>query len=154
MSSTSNDTQAAMIYPTVDQYERWRDRANDLDMGVSEFIQAIVEAGIKVNHGFELGLKRDESRQELREQQNELRDELKRPHERIKRLERQVCRGERGAIIEFIKRNLGASHAEVGQHIVDSYPKRLQAHIEFLNRKEIRVDDDRYYPIDSDEVTQ
>lgn len=154
MSSTSDDTQAAMIYPTVNQCERWRNRANDLEMSISEFIQAIVEVGIKVNHGFKLELKRDESPQELREQQDELRDELKCPHERIKRLERQVCRGERGAIIEFIKKNPGASHAEVGQHIVDSCPERLQAHIEFLNRKKIRVDDDPYHPISSDEVDQ
>lgn len=154
MSSTSDNTQAAMTYTTVDYYERWKDLASDLDMGVSEFMQAMVGAGIKVDHRFESELERDESWQELREQRNDLRNELERARERIKRLERQVYRGERGAIIEFIEENPGASHAEVGQHIVDSYTERLQAHIEFLEGKEIRVDGDQYYPIDSDEVDQ
>ena len=46
---TSDDTQPAMAYPTAEQYARWKARAEELDMSVSEFIQAMVEAGIKTD---------------------------------------------------------------------------------------------------------
>lgn len=147
MSSTSDDTQPAMAYPTTDQYERWKDRAAELDMSVSEFMQAMVEAGIKVDRGFELNLERDESRRELRKQRNDLRDELQHARDRIVQLENQLHRGERAAIIEFIKDNPGATHAEVGQEIIETYPDRLKDHIEFLEGEEIRIEDDRYYPL-------
>ena len=46
---------------TADQYDRWKEWADDLEMSVSEFIQNIVEAGIRVGGGFEINFERDES---------------------------------------------------------------------------------------------
>lgn len=148
--STSDSTQAAMTYPTKTQYSRWKDRANELDMSVSEFMQSMVEAGIKVDKGFELDLERDETRQELREQRNDLRDELEHARNRISKLENQLHRGERAAIIEFVEDNPGATHGELGQHIVDTLSDRLPKYIEELDGEEIRIEGDQYYPI-SDE---
>ena len=148
--STSDDTQAAMTYPTTDQYSRWKDRAAELDMSVSEFMQSMVEAGIKVDKGFELDLERDETRQELREQRNDLRDELEHARNRISKLENQLHRGERAKIIEFVAENPGVSHGELGQEIVDTVSDRLPKHIEELDGEEIRIEGDEYYPV-SDE---
>lgn len=146
--STSDDTQPAMTYPTVDQYERWKDRAGKLDMSVSEFMQSMVEAGIKVDKGFELELERDESRQELRAQRNDLRDELDHARNRMAELENQLYRGERGAITEFIEENPGASYAEIGQHIVDTAPERVNRHLEDLEGDVLRNDDGSYYLVE------
>lgn len=109
----AGDTQPAMSYPTAEQYERWKDRAAELDMSVSEFIQAMVEAGIKVDKGFELNMERDETNRELREQRNDLRDELERARRRIEELEDRLHHGERETIIQFVEENPGATPAEI-----------------------------------------
>ena len=147
MSSTGDGTQAAMTYPTVDQYDRWKARADELDMSVSEFMQAMVEAGIKVDRGFEIDLERDESRQELRAQRNDLKEELEHARTRIAKLENRLHRGERAELIEFVERNPGATHGEVGQHLADTVADRLPEYLEALEGEHIRIEDDRYYPV-------
>jgi len=158
MSSTSDDTQAAMTYPTVDQYERWKDRAAELDMSVSEFVQSMVEAGIKVDKGFEVELERDETRQELRAQRNDLRDELEHARNRIDELEEHLYCGERAALIDHVQENPGISHGELGQYLVDTVSNRLPDYIEELEGEEIRIEhgseNDRYYPVDESEGEQ
>ena len=148
MSSTSDDTQPAMTYPTTAQYERWKDRADDLDMSVSEFMQNMVEAGIKVDRGFEIDLERDESRQELRAQRNDLKEELEHARNRIEKLENQLHRGERAALIEHVKENPGISHGNLGQHLMDTVSDRLPDYIEELEGEHIRIEDDRYHPVE------
>ena len=88
----SSDTQPAMTYPTTRQYERWKDRAAEFDMSVSEFMQAMVEAGLKK---FDATVDPDETNQELREQRNDLKDELDRTRARIRTLEDRLHNDER-----------------------------------------------------------
>ena len=66
----SSETQPAMTYPTEDQYDRWKQQAEEFDMSVSEFMQAMVEAGLKK---FDATVEPDETARELREQRNDLR---------------------------------------------------------------------------------
>ena len=151
MSSTSDDTQAAMTYPTQDQYQRWKKRAEELDMSVSEFMQHMVEAGIKVDRGFEVDLERDESRQELREQRNDLKEELEHARTRIAKLENRLHRGERAALIEHVEDNPGVSHGNLGQHLMDTVSDRLPDYIEELEGEHIRIENDRYYPVETEQ---
>mgnify|MGYP000695878062 CR=1 FL=1 len=78
------ESQPATTYPTSQQYARWKDRAKDFGMSVSEFIQYMVEAGLKK---FDARVEADESRQELRQQRNDLKAELEHARDRIDTLE-------------------------------------------------------------------
>ena len=144
----SADTQPAMTYPTSDQYERWKARAQEVDMSVSKFMQAMIEAGIKVDKGFELIFERDETTAELRDQRNALRSELNRARNRIARLEDRLLRSEREAVREFIEENPGICHAQVIQHVIDTVPERVNHHLEDLEAKDIHVSGESYYPVE------
>ncbi|MGQ5515685.1 hypothetical protein [Halococcus saccharolyticus] len=137
------DTQPAMAYPTSDQYDRWKQRANEFDMSVSEFMQAMVEAGMKK---FDASVEPDETNRELRDQRNDLKDELDRTRERVAELEEQVHRGERAAVRRYVEQNPGTSFGQIVQRVVDTAPERVNRHIEDLEDDALRVEDDQYYP--------
>ncbi|ESS06783.1 MAG: hypothetical protein A07HB70_01054 [uncultured archaeon A07HB70] len=137
-----------MTYPTPEQYEAWKADAKDMDMSVSEWIQAMVEAGRKK---FDATVELDETTEELRRQRNGLKDELEHARERINNLEAQVHRGERATIIEFVENNPGATYGEIGQELADTVPERLQPHLDALEGREMYREDDRYYPAENEE---
>lgn len=91
------DTQPAMCYPHEDQYEAWKERAENRDMSVSEWMCAMIEAGSKK---FDASVEPDTTNHELREQRNELRKELREARERIDELEQRVYRCEGDEINE------------------------------------------------------
>ncbi|EMA43159.1 hypothetical protein C449_14312 [Halococcus saccharolyticus DSM 5350] len=132
-----------MAYPTSDQYDRWKQRANEFDMSVSEFMQAMVEAGMKK---FDASVEPDETNRELRDQRNDLKDELDRTRERVAELEEQVHRGERAAVRRYVEQNPGTSFGQIVQRVVDTAPERVNRHIEDLEDDALRVEDDQYYP--------
>ena len=140
----SSDTQPAMTYPTEDQYDRWKQRAEEFDMSVSEFIAAMVEAGLKK---FDASVEPDETLTELREQRNDLRDELDHARTRIESLEDRIHHGERATIQQFVEENPGATYDEIIQHVLDSAPGRVTNHLEDLEGEDLRVEDGGYYPM-------
>ena len=139
----SSETQPAMTYPTEDQYDRWKQQAEEFDMSVSEFMQAMVEAGLKK---FDATVEPDETSRELREQRNDLRDELDHARGRIEELETRLYQGERTAVREYIEENPGATYDEVIQHVVDTVPERVTTHLDDLEGEDVQVEDERYYP--------
>jgi hypothetical protein len=76
-----------MTYPTKQQHARWKQEAEDMDMSLSEFIQAMTEAGLKK---FDAEVPPDESLRELRQQRNELKRELDRVRDRVRDLEAEL----------------------------------------------------------------
>lgn len=144
----SSDTQPAMTYPTADQYERWKDRAAEFDMSVSEFIQAMVEAGTKK---FDATVELDETTRELREQRNDLRDELDHARTRIERLETRLYQGEQATICQYIEQNPGTTYDEIIQHMMDTVPERVTDHLDDLEGDDVRIEDSGYYPREGDE---
>ena len=137
-----------MTYPTKRQHARWKDRADELDMSLSEFVQAMVEAGMKAERGFDVTLEHDETRHELREQRNVLKDELDQSRTRIEELEERVYYGERETIRAFVAANPGSRYGEIIQHVIDTVPERVVQHLEDLEGKTIIVgDDDLFYPM-------
>jgi len=144
---TDTNKQPAMTYPTPEQYEGWKAEADEMDMSISEWIQAMVEAGRKK---FDATVEPDETPQELREQRNDLKEELEHARERIDKLESQLHRSERAAIIEFVEDNPGATFGEIGQHLADTVSERIRPHMDALEGGEIRADVDdgteRFYP--------
>lgn len=144
-----SDTQPAMTYPTEDQYQRWKDRAAEMDMSVSEFMQAMIEAGMKKFNAN--AVEPDESASELRRQRNDLKDELQAARERIDKLERDLYGGERRAVIEYVHNNPSATYGEIQQHIIDTVPSRVNRVLDTLEGEAIRAENGTYYPLeDSD----
>ncbi|GAB3041642.1 hypothetical protein [Natronobiforma cellulositropha] len=140
------DTQPAMTYPTEGQYQRWKTRAAEMDISVSEFMQAMVEAGMKKFDAD--AVEPDESARELRRQRNDLRDEFQATRERIEKLERDLYRGERRTIIEYVHENPGTTYGELQQHIINTVPSRVNRLLDTLEGEEVRADDGAYYPVD------
>jgi cytidylate kinase len=69
MPGNSSDTQPTTVYPANEQHARWKETADEMDMSLSEFVQAMTEAGLKK---FEVDVESDESLDELRRQRNDL----------------------------------------------------------------------------------
>jgi predicted nuclease with TOPRIM domain len=140
-----SDAQPAMAYPTSDQYDRWKARADEFDMSVSEFMQSMVEAGMKK---FDGSVEPDETNHELREQRNDLKDELDRTRSRVEELEEQLHGGERAAVREFVAENPGAEFGEIVQQVIDTAPERVNRHLDDLESDALRVENGEYYPMD------
>ena len=140
-----SDTQPAMTYPTTDQYDRWKARADEFDMSVSEFMQAMVEAGMKK---FDASVEPDETNHELREQRNDLKEELAHTRERVADLEEQLHGGERAAVRRYVEQNPGAEFGEIVQQVTDTAPERVNRHLDDLESDALRVENGEYYPTD------
>lgn len=140
------DSCHAATYLSEQQYQRWQDRADDLGMSVSEFMEAMVEAGMKK---FDVSVEPDETNQELREQRNELKTELDRARDRIQELEDAVYHGERRTIKRYVEDNPGATYDEVIQLVINTVPRRVTTHLDDLEGDELRNVDGGYYPAES-----
>jgi len=140
------DSRHAATYPSEEQYQRWQDRADDLGMSMSEFMEAMVEAGMKK---FDATVEPDETNQELREQRNELKGELDRARNRIQKLEDAVYHGERRTIKRYVEDNPGATYDHIIQHVIDTVPQRVTTHLDDLEGDELRQEDGGYYPADN-----
>jgi len=138
-----SESQPATAYPTPEQYDRWTDRAEECGMSISEFIQAMVEAGLKK---FDARVEPDESHRELREQRNDIKNELERARDRIDTLEAQLYSTERETIRTYVEKNPGATYEEVTQQIIDTAPDRVNGHLDALQGDSIEAVGDRYYP--------
>ena len=137
------DKKSAMTYPTPEQYEGWKDDAEEMDMSVSEWMQAMIEAGRKK---FDARVEPDESADQLRRQRNDQKTELERARGRIQELETQLHHGEQAVIREFVEENPGATFEDITRHVVDTVPERLNRHLDELEGDALYVEDDGYYP--------
>ena len=141
----SSDSQMAATYVRPTQYDRWKDRAEDLDMSVSEFIKGMVEAG---NKKFEATVKPDEETRELREQRNYYKSEVDRMQSRVSTLEDRLDRGERSEIVDFVEENPGVPVAEIYQRLLRTLQERTNDNLEELEGEEIVIHDDVCYLIE------
>lgn len=143
MPGNSSDTQPTMTYPTKEQHARWKKEAEQMDMSLSEFIQAMTEAGMKK---FDVDVEMDESLDEVRRQRNDLKSELDRTRDRLSDLEEQVQSKERAEIKSFVEDNPGANLQEISQRVVETAADRA---IEQVNQMvtigELQYEDGEYY---------
>lgn len=137
----------AATYPTEEQYQRWQDRANEMGMSTSEFIEAMVEAGMKK---FSATVEPDETNQELRDQRRELKDELDHTRSRVRELEDMVYHGERRTIKRYVDDNPGATYDEIIQHVVETVPNRVTTHLDDLEGDALRQENGGYYLANGD----
>ena len=81
------DTEHVNAYPSTEQFENWEHHRAELDMGKSEFIVHMVEAGLK---NIESVLDPDEEVERIRQLNIELHDELDACREERDRLDTKV----------------------------------------------------------------
>lgn len=139
-----DETQPAMCYPQEEQYERWKEWADEMEMSVSEFMQAMVEAGYKK---FDTSVEPDSTNEELRQQRNDLKTQLRSARQRIEVLEDELHSTEREDIVRFLRENPAASHADVVRYITDSAPRRVQDHLDMMEGERVRAESGEYYAL-------
>lgn len=144
----SRETTEAWTYPTVPQKDRWKARAEEMDMSTSEFIKSMVEAGVKK---FDASVEPDETNRELREQRNDLKAELDRARERIDKLEERLLTDERAAVREHIEDNPGTDYQSIVEHVRHTAPERVNRHLDTLEGEAISVANGHYHPLENDE---
>jgi predicted HTH transcriptional regulator len=147
-SETSDETATATAYPPKRLYSQWKDEAKASDMKVSSWIQAMVEAGRKK---FKVEVTPDETNEELRQQRNDLRRENDRLRDRVSTLEDRLFEGERGAIIEYVEDNPGASNDEIIQQLGDTLQSRVTDHLDELVGHQLRDDGGEFYVREGDD---
>lgn len=119
-----------MTYPRESIYSDWKAHAEDMGMSVSEFIQAMVEAGRKK---FDRGVvEPDETLQDIRQERNRLLEELEHAEETIDLLKQETHTVERQAILDYLEENDRASFEELVEHIGKTVPERASQHIDLL----------------------
>lgn len=118
-----------------------------MDASMSEYIQMMVAAGRKkfARKSVEI----DEDRAELRRQRNELLDELKDSRERINKLEKQLTRTERAAVLDYVEENPGAELGDIIQHILNTTAGRITKMVADLEGSELFVTDVGEYYMDN-----
>lgn len=143
MPGNGSDTQPTMTYPTEAQHARWKEEADAMDMSLSEFLQAMTEAGLKK---FTVDVEPDESVSEIRRQRNDLKRELDRARNRISNLEEQLQTREREAIKSFVSENPGAELDEIIQHLIEGASDRAPKQVEHLVAVgELQYEDGEYH---------
>jgi chromosome condensin MukBEF ATPase and DNA-binding subunit MukB len=138
-----NESHPTMTYPTEEQYERWEEKANELGMSMSEFVESMVEAGMKK---FDVDVDPDETNQELRQQRNELQEELARSRDRIDTLETRLYTSEKAEIEKFVRQNPGATYDEIVQQVIDTAAGRVTTYLDEMEGDQLRTEDGTYYP--------
>lgn len=136
------ESKHAATYPSQSQYERWESRADELGMSISEFIEAMVEAGMKK---FDVVVDPDKTNRELRQQRDDLKEELDRARERNQELEEAAYYGERRTIREYIRDNPGAPYDDIIRHVIKTVPERVTVQLDDLEGQEILFEDGQYY---------
>lgn len=145
---TSDETATAYAYPPQHVYEEWKAAADEMDMTLSEYVQAMTEAGRKK---FDADVRPDETAAELREQRNDLRRETDRLRSRIGKLENQLHTGERGKIIEYIKTNPGATYLDILQELSETVSDRAPRVLDELEGETVERRDGDYYLVEDAE---
>lgn len=131
-----------MLYPTTEQHARWKAEAEEMDMSLSAWVQAMTEAGTKK---FNATVEPDETRRELRSQRRDLKDELDAARERISYLENQLHDTEAQAIEEHVTKNPGSSYAEILFHVQESAKDRTPKILDALLGDTLTHRDGAYY---------
>jgi len=146
MPGNSSETQATMTYPTTEQHARWKREADAMDMSLSEFIQAMTEAGLKK---FDVDVEPDESLSEVRRQRNDLKRELDRSRNRITKLEEQLQTRERQRIKSFVAENPGVELSDIIQDLIETTSDRAPHQVaDLVAVGELHHEDGAYYPND------
>lgn len=139
----TSETKLVMTSPTAGQYDPWKQRDGRSKFKVSEFMKAMVDAGLKK---VGVTVEPDKTARELRGQRYDLSDETVHAGSRIEYLENCLYQREWGAARNYIEENSGANYDEIIQHVLNTVPEPFTTHLKDLEDEDVQVDGDRYYP--------
>ncbi len=152
MPDIANDTDMVTVYAKEDQHDRWKARADELDMTVSGYVKAMVEAGMKK---FDASVEPDATNQELREQRDDLKEELDNARDRISKLEDRLYHSDSAELERFVADNPGASFDRITDHLKETVPRRANEHLTAMEGESVEVINDAYFPRDdAEEIEQ
>lgn len=98
--------------------ERWLEEAEKMGMNESQFVQSMVEAGLKK---FTREVESDKTRDELRRERNESYTALREAREEINRLEEKLMASECDVVIEFVEENPGPNMTQKLYYVRNSH---------------------------------
>lgn len=117
------------VYPTDEQAERWLDRADEWEMGKSEFVKAAVEAGLKNFDATAGAPDAGERAAELQDQRDDLRRENDRLRAKLRACEDRRVRTDEGHLHHALDTAPGGLTFEQALAVVD---RTTTARVELL----------------------
>ena len=123
----------------AEQKERWEELAEERGMSLSEWMSAMVEAGLKK---FDRDIQPAESKDDLRKRNTELWNDFQAVATERDRLQKELRQTERLAIIEFVEENQGCKYKEIAKHLRQNRGSRLTKLLDVLDGEEIEIDED------------
>lgn len=138
------------VYLPDEAYERWERRRGELGYDKrSQFIQAMVEAGLKK---FDAATLPDDNSVEIRRQRDEWREKAREREAWVGKLEDRLSRTEQETVREYVAEHPddGVTVEEIVQHLIDTVYDRANDHVNSLLGDAIRYDSERdvYLPAD------
>lgn len=125
-------------YPPDERAEEWEEQANEMGMSTSEWIQSMVEAGLKK---FTRDVQPDQTQDDLRRKLNDLREELRRARDRIRYLEDRLHASESEAIVDYLEENPGAEYCDIVQYVVNTANSRVTKLLDRMEGEDIEIDE-------------
>lgn len=126
------------VYTPQDRYEAWKQEADELGMSMSQWANAMVEAGLKK---FDRDIQPAESKTELRKRNTKLWNDYERIRKERDKLETQLHQTEQRAIIEFVEENSGCQYKEIAQYLSKNRGSRLTKLLDAMDGEEIEIDE-------------
>lgn len=127
------------LYVPDDEYEEWKQRAEEMGMSLSDWGCSMIRAGQKK---FTRDINPSKSRDDLRQENNDLRRELRDKREYIAELEEKRHSSERQEIVEYLEDNPGAEYEDIVQHIINTARGRVTRQLDDLEGHQIEIDDE------------
>lgn len=127
------------VYTPQDRYETWKQEADKLGMSMSQWANAMVEAGLKK---FERDIQPEESKTDLRKRNTQLWNDYEKVRKERDKLETQLHQTERRAIVEFVEGNQGCQYKEIAQHLAKNRGSRLTKLLDALDGEQIEIDEE------------
>ncbi|ELZ45907.1 hypothetical protein C463_05735 [Halorubrum californiense DSM 19288] len=127
------------VYTPQDRYEMWKQEADELGMSMSQWANAMVEAGLKK---FDRDIQPEESKSDLRKRNTQLWNDYEKVRKERDKLETQLHQTERRAIVEFVEENQGCRYKEIAQHLAKNRGSRLTKLLDALDGEEIEIDEE------------
>ena len=143
MPDIGDDTDMVTVYAKEKQHDRWKDRADELDMTVSGFVKSMTEAGMKQTA---FSVEPDKTNAELREELAAVKEERDRARKRNRELEDRLHDRERTAVVEHVEDDPGIGVDGLTEHLRATVPSRLNTHLDELAGDVLEVHDGKWYP--------
>jgi hypothetical protein len=131
-------TVSIQTYVSPSTEERWLKHADEMGMNKSQFVQAMVEAGLKK---FTRDVNPDQTAKELREHVAELTSALREAREYINRLEERQMAGEHQVVVEYVEENPGCTFRNIADHLALTAPSRATKVLEVIEGDEVAIDE-------------